>query len=64
MKILKRVLLYTLFLLSMMLCATAVMKVLDLVFQIGYETVWSVGCKIGFLVWLWLTAVPFIRKKK
>lgn len=64
MKILKTLLLYTLFLISMMLCATAVMKIMDLVFQIGYENIWSVGCMIGFLVWLFLSVMPVIRRKK
>lgn len=64
MKILKTIILYTLFLLAMVLCGMAVMKIFDMVFQLNYENVWSVGCKVGFIAWLFLTVMSVIGKMK
>ena len=64
MKILKTIVLYMLFLLVMVLCGTAVMKVLDIIFQLDYENVWTIGYKVGFLSWLILSVMSFISKAK
>ena len=57
-------LLYILLLISVVLCSTAVMKVLDLVFKIGYENIWTIGYKVGFVAWLLLSVASIIRKRK
>lgn len=64
MKILKTIVLYMLFLFVMVLCGTAVMKVLDIIFQLDYENVWAIGYKVGFLSWLILSVMSFISKAK
>ena len=64
MKILKTIILYILFLLAMVLCGTAVMKVLDIVFQLDYENVWSIGYKVGFVSWLILSVKSIVSKTK
>ena len=64
MKILKTIILYILFLLAMVLCGTAVMKALDLLFQLDYENVWSIGYKVGFVSWLILSVMSIISKTK
>ncbi len=64
MKFLKTIILYILFLVAMVLCSTAVMKVLDLIFDIGYENIWNIGYKVGFVVWLLLAGAIIISKKR
>ena len=64
MKIVKTIILYMLFLVAMILCGTAVIKILDMVFQLNYEDVWSIGYKVGFLSWLCLSVMSFISKAK
>lgn len=64
MKYVKDCLLYILLLISVVLCSTAVMKVLDLVFKIGYENIWTIGYKVGFVAWLLLSVASIIRKRK
>ncbi|MBE5883051.1 MAG: hypothetical protein E7291_01305 [Lachnospiraceae bacterium] len=64
MKILKIVILYVLFLFAMVLCGTVVMKVFDVIFQLGYENIWAVGYKAGFVSWLCLSIVSFVNKTR
>lgn len=64
MKILKTTILYLLFLIVMILCATAVMKVLDIIFKLGYENIWATGSKVGFAAWLFSSATSFFNKTK
>ncbi len=64
MKFLKTIILYILLLVAMVLCSTAVMKVLDLIFDIGYENIWDIGYKVGFVVWLLLSGAIIIGKKR
>ena len=64
MKYVKDCLLYILLLISVVLCSTAVMKVLDLVFKIGYENIWTIGYKVGFVAWLLLSVASIIRKRR
>lgn len=64
MKVLKTIILYTLFLFSMILCGTAVMKILDLIFHPGYENVWTIGYKVGFVAWLFLSVISIVNKTK
>ena len=64
MKILKTIILYMLFLFAMVLCSTAVMKVLDMVLQLDYENVWPIGYKVGFASWLILSIMSIINKIK
>lgn len=63
MKFLNTMILYILFLVAMILCSTAVMKVLDLILDIGYEKIWNIGYKVGFIAWLLLSGAILISKK-
>ncbi len=42
----------------MILCGTATMKILDLLFSIGYENIWEVGFKVGVIGWISSLVVP------
>lgn len=60
----KTIAIYTLFLIAMLLCGAAVMKILDLAFNLGYENIWPIGFKVGFFSWLALTVISVINKYK
>ena len=47
----------------MILCGTATMKILDLLFKLGYENIWEVGFKVGVIGWISSLAVPLIIEK-
>ena len=64
MKYVKAGILYILLLVAMALCSTVVMKVLDLVFNTGYENIWNIGFKVGFVAWLFLLVTSIVRKKR
>lgn len=64
MKFLKTIILYILLLVAMVLCSATVMKVLDFIFDIGYENIWNIGYKVGFVAWLLLSGAIIIGKKK
>ena len=64
MKLLKTIMLYILLLVVLVLCSTAVMKVLDLIFSINYENIWDIGYKVGFAAWLFLSGSSIISKKR
>ncbi len=48
----KKLVLYVLLLLVLCICGTIVIKLFDLVLKLNYESIWSVGFKIGFIAWL------------
>lgn len=52
-----------LLLIIMILCGTATMKILDLLFKLGYENIWEVGFKVGVIGWISSLAVPLIIEK-
>ncbi len=62
MKVIKFIVLETLLLIAMLLCGTATMKILDLLFKLGYENIWKVGFKVGFIAWLSYSVVTSIVK--
>ncbi len=62
MKVIKFIVLETLLLIVMLLCGTATMKILDLLFKLGYENIWEVGFKVGFIAWLSYSVVTGIVK--
>ncbi len=64
MKVVKIIVLEILLLIVMLLCGTATMKILDLLFKLGYENVWKVGFKVGFIAWLSYSLVIGIVKLK
>ena len=63
-KILKYMVLGTLSLIAMILCGTAVMKILDILLQLDYENVWAIGFKVGFVAWVGLAIIAVIKKMK
>ncbi len=64
MKVAKIIVLEILLLIVMLLCGTATIKILNLLFKLGYENVWEVGFKIGFIAWLSYSVVTGIVKLK
>ncbi len=48
----------------MLLFGIATMKILDLLFKLGYENIWEVGFKVGFIAWLSASIVTGIVKLK
>ena len=67
MKAVKFIILEILFLIVMLICATVTMKILDILFKISYENIWTVGFKVGFLAWvvlLFITLIVKIKSKK
>ena len=64
MKYLKTTILYILFFVAMVLCSTAVVKVLDLLLNMDYESIWNVGFKVGFVAWAFLSGAYIMYKKK
>lgn len=61
---LKRIVLYTLFLIAMVVCATAVIKIYDLILDLDFENIWEVGFKVGFVAWIAMLAYILVRRKK
>ncbi len=64
MKVIKIIVLEILLLIVVLLCGTATMKILDLLFKLGYENVWEVGFKVGFITWLSYSVVTGVVKLK
>ncbi len=64
MKIIKYIVLEILLLIVMLLFGTATIKILDLLFKLGYENIWEVGFKVGFIAWLPASIVTGIVKLK
>lgn len=58
MKVIKIMILKIWLLIIMILCGTATMKILDLLFRIGYENIWEVGFKVGVIGWISSLVVP------
>lgn len=58
MKVIKIMILKILLLIIMILCGTATMKILDLLFKLGYENIWEVGFKVGVIGWISSLVVP------
>ncbi len=64
MKIIKFIVLEILLLIIMLFCGTVTMKILNLLFKLGYENIWEVGFKVGFIAWLSSSVVSGIVKLK
>ncbi len=64
MKVIKFIILEILLLIVMLLCGTATMKILDLLFKLGYENILKVGFKVGFIAWISYSVVTGIVKLK
>ncbi len=62
MKAAKWITLEVLLLIVLLLCATGTMKILDMVFTIGYENIWMIGCRVGFLAWIILLVGTLVHK--
>ena len=64
MEILKKIVLYALFLIAMVVCATAVIKIYDLILDLDFENIWEVGFEAGFVAWIAMLAYILVRRKK
>ncbi len=64
MKIVRSIVLEFLLLVVMLLCGTATMKILDIVFKLNYENIWVAGFKVGFVAWLVLLVITIIVEIK
>lgn len=60
----KKVILGVLLLFVLVLCGTAMMKILDAIFGLGFYDIGRVGLKVGFLAWIFLIVAGFINKLK
>ncbi len=64
MKIVRSIVLEFLLLVAMLLCGTATMKILDILFKLNYENIGVAGFKVGFIAWLVLLVITIIVKIK
>lgn len=67
MKIAKKIILWLLLLISMVICGTLVLKIFDLLLKLGYENIWISGFKVGFVAWLGMLIneyYHFVKNKK
>lgn len=51
-KIVKKIILWLLLLIAMVICGTLVLKIFDLLLKLEYENIWISGFKVGFIAWL------------
>ena len=58
----KKAVLGILLLFVLVLCGTIAMKILDAIFGLEYDSIGSVGFKVGFLAWVILIIGSFIFK--
>ena len=61
---LKNIILQIILLGIMILCGTGVMKIFDMLLNLGYDNIWIAGFKVGIAGWLLLLILNFILKKK
>lgn len=61
MKVIRYVILEAILLVAMLLCGTAVMKILDIILKLNYDNVWNIGFKVGFIAWM-ILLVDWIRR--
>ena len=52
MKIIKKIILWLLFLIAMVICGTLILKIFDLLLKLEYKNIWISGFKVGFIAWL------------
>ena len=67
MKIIKKIILWLLFLIAMTIVGTLVLKIFDLILKLGYENIWISGFKVGFVAWIGMLIneyYHFIKNKK
>ncbi|MBQ4539710.1 MAG: hypothetical protein IJA37_00865 [Alistipes sp.] len=64
MEILKKIVLYALFLIAMVVCATAVIKIYDLILDLDFENIWKEGSKAGFVTWIAMLAYIHLRRNR
>ena len=64
MELLKRIVLYTLLLIAMVVCATAVIKIYDLILDLDFENIWEVGFKAGLVAWIAMLAYIHLRRNR
>lgn len=63
-QIFKNIVLEILLLAVMCFFGTVVMKIFDMLFNLGYENIWIVGFKVGFIAWLGLLVLRIVKKIK
>lgn len=63
-KIIRAAVLSLLLLAAVVLCATATIKLMDLILHTGIEDLWAAGIKAGFIAWLVLSVMILVRRKK
>ena len=65
MKVIRNITLYLLFLIAMVVCATAVMKIYDMILDLDIANIWTTGFKVGFTAWgAMLLYMLYYRHKK
>lgn len=64
MKVVKYVLLELLWLGAKLVCGILTIKILETLWNLGYENIYINGCKVGFLAWILLSIMKVISDKK
>lgn len=67
MKIVKKIILWLLLLIVMVICGTFILKIFDLLLELDYENIWISGFKVGFTAWLGMLIneyYHFVKNKK
>ena len=64
MNILKKIFLYFLLLIVMVLCGTATIKIYDWILDLDFENIWTAGFKVGFTAWALLLIYIYYRSSK
>lgn len=67
MKVIKKIILWLVLLIAMVICGTLVIKIFDLILKLGYENIWIPGFKVGFIAWLGMIIneyYHFVKNKK
>ena len=67
MKIIKKFILWLLFLIAMTIVGTLVLKIFDLILKLGYENIWISCFKVGSVAWIGMLIneyYHFIKNKK
>ena len=67
MKIVKKIILWLLLLIVMVICGTFILKIFDLFLELEYENIWISGFKVGFTAWLGMLIneyYHFVKNKK
>ncbi len=64
MTIFKKIILYFILLIVMIICGTATIKIYDKVLNLNYNNIWATGFKVGFIAWCLMLAYIYYRNTR